>query len=97
MELIQSIWKLMLPEKTTTTTTEEAVPLDIVLVLDQSGSMANDMGSGSYTLDNKVGYSYNDIKNSSQHYYYLDTDGNYYEVKAASNWWLNNRTYSLYW
>lgn len=82
--------------KTTTTTTEEAVPLDIVLVLDQSGSMANDMGSGSYTLDNKVGYSYNDIKNSSQHYYYLDTDGNYYEVKAASNWWPNNRTYSLY-
>ena len=82
--------------KTTTTTTEEAVPLDIVLVLDQSGSMANDMGSGSYTLDNKVGYSYNDIKNSSQHYYYLDTDGNYYEVKAASNGRSNNRTYSLY-
>lgn len=82
--------------KTTTTTTEEAVPLDIVLVLDQSGSMANDMGSGSYTLDNKVGYSYNDIKNSSQHYYYLDTDGNYHEVKAASNGWPNNRTYSLY-
>lgn len=82
--------------KTTTTTTEEAVPLDIVLVLDQSGSMANDMGSGSYTLDNKVGYSYNDIKNSSQHYYYLDTDGNYHEVKAVSNGRPNNRTYSLY-
>lgn len=83
--------------KTTTTITKEAVPLDIVLVLDQSGSMADDMGSGSYTLDNKVGYSYNDIKNSSQHYYYLDTDGNYYEVKAASNRQLSgNKTYSLY-
>lgn len=83
--------------KTTTTITKEAVPLDIVLVLDQSGSMADDMGSGSYTLDNKVGYSYNDIKNSSQHYYYLDTDGNYYEVKAASNRQLiGNKTYSLY-
>ena len=83
--------------KTTTTITKEAVPLDIVLVLDQSGSMADDMGSGSYTLDNKVGYSYNDIKNSSQHYYYLDTDGNYYEVKAASNRQLIvNKTYSLY-
>ena len=82
--------------KTTTTITKEAVPLDIVLVLDQSGSMADDMGSGSYTLDNKVGYSYNDIKNSSQHYYYLDTDGNYYEVKAASNKQLIGKTYSLY-
>lgn len=83
--------------KTTTTITKEAVPLDIVLVLDQSGSMADDMGSGSYTLDNKVGYSYNDIKNSSQHYYYLDTDGNYYEVKAASNRQpIDNKTYSLY-
>ena len=80
---------------TTTTTTKEAVPLDIVLVLDQSGSMAYDMGSG-YLLDNKVGYSYNDIKNSPQPYYYLDTDGNYYEVKAASNGWSDNRTYSLY-
>lgn len=89
--------------KTTTTTTKEAVPLDIVLVLDQSGSMAYDMGSG-YLLDNKVGYSYNDINNSSQ-YYYLDTDGNYYEVEAY--WWWskgwryylcyekNNKTYYL--
>ena len=83
--------------KTTTTTTKEAVPLDIVLVLDQSGSMADDMGSGSYTLDNKGGYSYNDIKNSSQHYYYLDTDGNYYEVEADFKWsWPNKKYYLFY-
>lgn len=82
--------------KTTTTTTKEAVPLDIVLVLDQSGSMADDMGSGSYTLDNKFGYSYNDIKNSSQHYYYLDTDGNYYEVEADFKWSWSNKKYYLF-
>lgn len=34
---------------TTTVTTEEAVPYDIVLVLDQSGSMSNKFGSGRTT------------------------------------------------
>ena len=34
---------------TTTVTTEEAVPYDIVLVLDQSGSMSNRFGSGRTT------------------------------------------------
>lgn len=81
--------------KTTTTTTKEAVPLDIVLVLDQSGSMADDMGSG-YLLDNKVGYSYNDINNSSQYYYYLDTDGNYYEVEAYWGWNSGRKYYLCY-
>ena len=79
--------------KTTTTITKEAVPLDIVLVLDQSGSMADDMGSG-YTLDNKVGYSYSDIDNSDR--YYLD-DGNYYKVQNGHSGWFNeNPPYYLY-
>lgn len=73
--------------ETKTTTTEEAVPLDIVLVLDQSGSMSDDMGY-TYTLEDKTSYSYDDINSSAR--YYLDTDGNYYKVqrkkKGIASW-----------
>lgn len=79
--------------ETTTTTTKEAVPLDIVLVLDQSGSMKDNMRSYTYTLDaNKKSYSYNSI---TYYYtrYYLDSDGNYYRVEKESD---NNKKYYLY-
>lgn len=67
--------------KTTTTITKEAVPLDIVLVLDQSGSMKDNMDSYTYTLENKNGYTYNSIGIYTR--YYLDSDGNYYKVKRG--------------
>ena len=75
--------------ETTTTIKKEAVPLDIVLVLDQSGSMSDNMDSYTYTLENKNGYTYNDIGRYTR--YYLDSDGNYYKVQrgtaAGDNWW----------
>lgn len=81
--------------KTTTTITKEAVPLDIVLVLDQSGSMSDDMGY-TYTLEDKDGgYSYNDISDSDSHRYYLE-NGTYYEVKADRNGKRGQYFYYLY-
>ena len=84
--------------ETTTTIKKEAVPLDIVLVLDQSGSMSDNIYT--YTLEGKTGYSYNDIRNSTK--YYLD-DGIYYKVNAGKQqgyyyllyYTKNNRTYYL--
>lgn len=85
--------------KTTTTTTKEAVPLDIVLVLDQSGSMSDNMNSYTYTLENKNGYSYKNIGKNTR--YYLDSDGNYYQVQRGTaslgEWWeVTDRCYYLY-
>lgn len=79
--------------KTTTTITKEAVPLDIVLVLDQSGSMSDDMGY-TYTLEDKTSYSYDDINSSAR--YYLDTDGNYYKVQSEKNGIAPWRKYYLF-
>ena len=79
--------------KTTTTITKEAVPLDIVLVLDQSGSMSDDMGY-TYTLEDKTSYSYDDINSSAR--YYLDTDGNYYKVQSEKNGIASRRKYYLF-
>ena len=79
--------------KTTTTITKEAVPLDIVLVLDQSGSMSDDMGY-TYTLEDKTSYSYDDINSSAR--YYLDTDGNYYKVQREKNGIGFRRKYYLF-
>ncbi|MEE0617269.1 vWA domain-containing protein [Intestinibacter bartlettii] len=66
--------------KDTTTTTDKAVPLDIVLVLDQSGSMEYEFttSSGTYTPMKSSGYSYSGLGNKE--YYYKDGD-NYYLVK----------------
>lgn len=79
--------------KTTTTITKEAVPLDIVLVLDQSRSMSDDMGY-TYTLEDKTSYSYDDINSSAR--YYLDTDGNYYKVQRETNRIGSWRKYYLF-
>lgn len=85
--------------KTTTTITKEAVPLDIVLVLDQSGSMSDNMNSYTYTLDNKKNsYTYNDINRYTTRYY-LDSDGNYYQVQkgtAAGDTWRDTLYYLYY-
>ena len=54
---------------------KKSIPADIVLVLDVSGSMAYPM---TYTARGSQAYSYNSYGNNS--YYYLHTDGEYYEV-----------------
>lgn len=68
--------------QTTTETIKTGKPLDIVLVLDQSGSMADSITSYSYQARTSQGYSYSNYGN--REYYYLDEDGNYYRVRRGS-------------
>lgn len=75
---------------TTSTTT---TPLDIVLVLDVSGSMSNRLSSYYELVDEKTEWSYNDIANSDTEYYYL-VDGQYHLVRADYDWW-NKEDYCL--
>lgn len=85
--------------RTTTETIKTGEPLDIVLVLDQSGSMADSITSYSYQPRENRSYSYNSYGGKTT-YYYLDTDGNYYPVKRDSEWhldWFDSyTTYYLY-
>lgn len=85
--------------RTTTETIKTGKPLDIVLVLDQSGSMADSITSYSYQPRENRSYSYNSYGGKTT-YYYLDTDGNYYPVKRDSEWhfdWFGiYTTYYLY-
>ncbi len=79
--------------QTTTETIKTGKPLDIVLVLDQSGSMADSITSYSYQARTSQGYSYSNYSN--REYYYLDEDRNYYRVRRGSDWdW--GYTYYLY-
>lgn len=84
--------------QTTTEIIKTGKPLDIVLVLDQSGSMADSITSYSYQARTSQGYSYSNYRN--REYYYLDEDGNYYRVRRGSEeygalWWKYT-TYYLY-
>lgn len=67
---------------TNTVSTETTYePLDIVLVLDVSGSMGtNNIKSYKYTETAKKEWSCNDIYNSSVYYYYKDSEGDYHRV-----------------
>ncbi len=65
----------------TTTTVTEPVPTDFVLVLDQSGSMDDNLTSYTYTARASQGYSYSSLKN--QTLYYKDGD-TYYQVQRDS-------------
>ncbi len=78
-----------------TTVTESSIPVDIVLVLDVSGSMDEGMDAIKYTARTSQGYSYNSYGNNT--YYYLHTDGNYYAVSRSreGSWWNNYRDYRL--
>lgn len=78
--------------KDTTVSTEKPVPLDIVLVLDQSGSMDETITSYQYTAQASKNYSYNSYGSSS--YYYKDGD-QYYQVKRGYDGW-NTKYYYLY-
>lgn len=61
------------------TTEETRIPLEIVLVLDVSGSMEKAIFDGNvYSPKSRTSYSYRDISSST--YYYKDGD-EYYEVK----------------
>lgn len=62
----------------TTTEVTEPVPTDFVLVLDQSGSMAENITSYTYTEKTSQEYSYNSYGN--QKLYYKDGDA-YYQVR----------------
>lgn len=85
--------------RTTTETIKTGKPLDIVLVLDQSSSMADSITSYSYQPRENRSYSYNSYGGKTT-YYYLDTDGNYYPVKRDSkrhfDWFDSYTTYYLY-
>lgn len=74
----------------TTTTVTEPVPTDFVLVLDQSGSMAKNITSYTYTARESQGYSYSSLKN--QTLYYKDGDA-YYQV---SRYEKNDKYYLRY-
>lgn len=66
-----------------TSTTTQSQPLDVVLVLDTSGSMANSMGTGTYTYfetyDPTPGW-------FDSNRYYILLDGSYVEVEPRSSW-----------
>ena len=68
------------------------VPTDIVLVLDVSGSMNDNIGYV-YTARNSQGYSYNGYGNSQYYYYY---EGNYYRVYRENPYEDWQRRYRLY-
>ena len=79
-------------EVTSTTTTK---PLDIVLVLDVSGSMDEKFGDDvTYVSTGEKNWSYEDIDDSRNTYYYK-VDGSYYEVDAKRDGDWGNRTYSI--
>lgn len=63
------------------TTTEERVPVDVVLVLDASGSMVSKFSSKTVWKAEEKGYGYDAV--SGGEYYYRWTDGNYYQVKGV--------------
>ena len=79
------------------TVTENVKPVDIVLVLDQSGSMAEGTGEVNYqyTALEKNEWSYNDVVNK-KYYYYDESSGNYYRVIANKDGGLfEQKTYWL--
>ena len=87
--------------------TETGIPVDIVLVLDVSGSMAWDLYN--YTERSSQPYNYSGYPdNENSRYYYLHTDGQYYQVQrwrrynsgndrylrfqVGNTWWYLNGT-----
>ncbi|MBQ7448098.1 MAG: hypothetical protein IJV59_09165, partial [Eubacterium sp.] len=59
---------------------EKTVPVDLILVLDVSGSMDGNINTYKYTARNRQGYTYNSYGNNT--YYYKDGD-NYYPVSRT--------------
>ena len=65
-------------------------PADIVLVLDVSGSMDENMYSYSYTARSSQGYSWNNFPYNTT-LYYKHTDDNYYQVELDYWYYQGNR------
>ena len=76
----------------TTTVTESATPVDVVLVLDISGSMVQPKGSQT-NVANGTNISYNTVANSDVCYFYRDSDGDYDQIYTEV---YNNRYYLYY-
>lgn len=71
------------------------VPLDIVLVLDVSGSMDDPVTAVSYKAENSASYSYKSFRNTKL--FYKADDGQYYRVYRDYNWHLfSDNEYYLY-
>ena len=75
-----------------TTTTTTTTPLDIVLVLDVSGSMDDPISTKEYDITRNTSWSYSDIYRQRTTYYHLAGDGNYYTVRAVRD---NDNKYAL--
>ena len=81
----------------TSQVTTVSKPLDIVLVLDVSGSMDETTTTRTYTAQDSKDYSYSSIRNSRTQYYYKDSNEQYYPVYAGYDWHLFGSTeYYLY-
>ena len=76
-------------EQTLVTT---STPVDVVLVLDVSGSMVQPKGSMT-NVASGTSISYNTIANSSRSYFFRDSDGDYDEIYCEI---YNNRYYLYY-
>ena len=74
--------------------TETGIPVDIVLVLDVSGSMNDNMTSYTYTARASQGYSYDNYPYTTL--YYKHTDGEYYAVTCQRTGGYGNRRYNMH-
>lgn len=77
--------------KTTTTVEKEPVPADIILILDQSGSMDFAMKGIPGDTYSPAAVTNADINSGS--YYYLASDGEYYKVTATKELVSSNMGY----
>ena len=73
---------------------EKVVPVDLILVLDVSGSMAENISEYRYDARTSQAYSYDTYGNNT--YYYKHTDGNYYQVVRERTGTMGNRRYNLH-
>ena len=72
-------------------TPDSTKPMDIVLLLDVSGSMEETIENYTYTATESRGWSCEDIENGS--YYYLAGDGKYYPVRWTGSGLFSYRCY----
>lgn len=73
--------------------TTSTVPMDIVLVLDRSGSMADDLETYSYTVAHPSGTQISDVERDKARF--LKVGDQYIEVTVERDGWPSNRQYSI--